>query len=188
MTEFDARPETVGDISGDYTIDPAQSRLGFTTRHAIVTKVRGQFGEFTGAATINTSDPGASSVRLAVKTNTITTGSADRDRYLRSTDFFGADEDPEITFVSTQVARAGADWTITGNLCLKGATRSVTIPFTETGATREPSGILRLGFAGSTTINRSDWGLNFKAVLETGGVLVSEKVTLEFDISVITEG
>ncbi len=185
MTEFDAATTALADITGDYTIDPSHSRLGFTARHAMVTKVRGHFGEFTGEATINTGDPAASSVRLAIKTNSISTGNADRDAHLSSADFFGADDNPEITFVSTDVTRDGSEWTITGDLSIKGTTKSVAIPFEETGSARDPYGNMRVGFEGATTINRSDWGLNFNAALETGGVLVSEKVKLDFDVSAI---
>ena len=104
------------------------------------------------------------------------TSSADRDGHLLSGDFFGAEENPTISFTSTDVARDGSDWTITGDLTIKGTTKSVTIDFEEIGTARDPFGNLRLGFEGSTTINRSDWGLSFNAVLDTGGVLVSEEV------------
>lgn len=185
MTEFDNGTTALSDITGQYTMDPSHSRLGFSARHAMVTKVRGQFGEFTGEATVDTANPAASSVRLAIKTDSITTGSADRDGHLRSADFFGAEENPEITFVSTEVTRDGSEWTITGDLTIKGTTKSVEIPFEETGSARDPFGNMRIGFEGGTTISRSDWGLNFNAALETGGVLVSEKVKLDFDVSAI---
>ncbi len=185
MTELDAGTTALSDISGAYTIDPAHTRLGFSARHAMVTKVRGQFGEFTGEATVDAATPANSSVRVNIKTNSITTGNADRDAHLKSADFFGAEENPEITFVSTQVTRDGSDWIITGDLTIKGTTKSVEIAFEETGSARDPFGNMRIGFEGGTTISRSDWGLNFNAALDTGGVLVSEKVKLEFDVSAI---
>ena len=173
------------DIAGDYTIDPSHSRLGFTARHAMVTKVRGQFEEFTGTAHVDTAEPGNSRVELAIKTGSIATGNADRDGHLRSGDFFDAEANPEITFVSTHVSRDGADWTITGDLTIKGVTNSVVIPFEETGTAQDPFGNVRVGFEGAVTVNRKDWGLTWNAALETGGVLVSEKVKLEFDVSAI---
>jgi len=183
--DFDAATTVVDDISGDYTLDAAHTRIGFSARHAMVTTVRGQFKDFEGTAHIDTANPAASSVRVAIKTASIDTGVADRDAHLRSSDFFDAESNPEITFVSTGVSRDGDDWTITGDLTIKGVAKPVTVEFESTGSARDPFGNLRVGFEGGTTINRKDWGLGWNAALETGGVLVSEKVKLEFDISAI---
>lgn len=185
MTEFDAATTAIADVTGDYTIDPSHSRLGFTARHAMVSKVRGQFGEFEGTAHIDTADAGKSTVSLTIKTDSVSTGSADRDGHLRSADFFGSDDNPEISFASTDVVRDGSLWAITGDLAIKGIAKPVTIEFEETGSARDPFGNLRVGFEGSTTVNRKDWGLTWNAALETGGVLVSDKIKLELDISAI---
>jgi polyisoprenoid-binding protein YceI len=173
------------DITGDYTIDASHTRLGFTARHAMVTKVRGHFEDFSGTAHVDTTDPAKSQVQLIIKTGSIATGNADRDGHLRSGDFFDAEANPEITFVSTNVTRDGSEWTITGDLTIKGVTKSVAIPFEETGTAQDPFGNVRVGFEGAVTVNRKDWGLTWNAALETGGVLVSEKVKLEFDVSAI---
>ena len=173
------------DIAADYTIDPSHTRLGFTARHAMVTKVRGQFEAFSGTAHVDTTEPGNSRVELTIKTGSVLTGNTDRDGHLRSADFFDAEANPEITFVSTDVSRDGAEWTITGDLTIKGVTKSVTIPFEETGTAQDPFGNVRVGFEGAVTVNRKDWGLTWNAALETGGVLVSEKIKLEFDVSAI---
>ena len=173
------------DISGDYTIDPSHSRLGFVARHAMVTKVRGQFGAFTGTAHIDEATPADSKVDISIDVASIETGSADRDGHLKSGDFFDAETYPTITFTSTKVERDGSDWAITGDLTIKDVTKSVTIPFEQTGSARDPFGNVRVGFEGETTINRKDWGLTWNAALETGGVLVSEKIKLEFDVSAI---
>ena len=186
VATFDAPTAAVEDISGDYTIDPTHSRLGFSARHAMVTTVRGQFTDFTGTAHIDAANPGASRVELAIQTGSIDTGVADRDGHLRSADFFDADNNKEITFVSTKVEREDeSTWLITGDLTMKGVAQSVTIEFESTGSARDPFGNLRVGFEGATTINRKDWGLTWNAALETGGVLVSEKIKLEFDVSAI---
>ncbi|WP_148615354.1 YceI family protein [Nocardioides rubriscoriae] len=185
MSEFDAATTAIADITGDYTIDPAHTRLGFVARHAMVTKVRGTFPSFSGTAHVDTADPAASRVDLSIDAASVTTGNADRDGHLQSNDFFGASEHPQITFSSTQVTRDGATWTITGDLTIKGTTRSVTIDFDEVGSAQDPFANTRVGFEGGVTVNRSDWGLTFNAALETGGVLVSEKIKLEFDISAI---
>jgi len=183
--QFDAPTAAVEDISGDYTIDPTHSRLGFSTRHAMVTTVRGQFSDYAGTATIDAANPANSRVSLTIATGSIDTGVADRDGHLRSADFFDADNNKEITFVSTDVRRDGDDWAITGDLTIKGVTKPVTVVFESTGSARDPFGNLRVGFEGGTTINRKDWDLTWNAALETGGVLVSEKVKLEFDVSAI---
>jgi polyisoprenoid-binding protein YceI len=183
---FDAPTSAVEDITGEYTIDQTHSRLGFSARHAMVTTVRGQFTDFAGTARIDTANPAASRVELTIKTASIDTGVADRDGHLRSGDFFDAEANPEITFVSTEVEREDeSTWVITGDLTMKGVSKPVTIEFESTGSARDPFGNLRVGFEGATTINRKDWGLTWNAALETGGVLVSEKVKLEFDVSAI---
>jgi polyisoprenoid-binding protein YceI len=172
-------------LTGDYTLDLAHSRLGFVARHAMITKVRGEFGAFTGQARIDAERPENSSVTLTIDAATVNTGSADRDGHLVSADFFDVGAHPEWTFVSTAVRRDGTTWTITGDLGIKGIAKPVTIEFEETGAARDPFGNDRVGFEGQVVVNRKDWGLTWNAALETGGVLVSEKVTLEFDISAI---
>jgi len=183
--DFDAPTSVVDDISGEYTLDAAHSRIGFSARHAMVTTVRGQFKEFEGEARIDTADPSASSVAVTIRTASIDTGVADRDGHLKSADFFDAESNPEIRFVSTDVSRDADVWTITGDLTLKGVTKPVTVELEHTGSARDPFGNLRVGFEGGTTVNRKDWGLSWNAALETGGVLVSEKIKLEFDISAI---
>ncbi|WP_141014921.1 YceI family protein [Nocardioides sambongensis] len=175
----------LADLTGDYTIDAAHSRLGFVARHAMVTKVRGAFKEFEGTAHIDTANPAASSVDLVIKAGSIDTGVADRDGHLASGDFFDVETYPELRFTSTAVERDGEEWTITGDLTIKDVTGPVTIIFEEGGSAKDPFGNLRVGFEGDVTVNRKDWGLTWNAALETGGFLVSEKVKLEFDISAI---
>ncbi len=183
---FDAPTAHLADISGEYVIDPSHSRIGFSARHAMVTTVRGSFGDVEGTAHVDTANPSASSARLVIKTASIDTGSADRDGHLRSGDFFDADANPEITFTTTQVERVEDDvWRLTGDLVMKGVSKSVTVDFESTGSAVDPFGNTRIGFEGSTSINRKDWGLTWNAALETGGVLVSEKIKLEFDVSAI---
>ncbi|MEI5673507.1 MULTISPECIES: YceI family protein [Nocardioides] len=185
-SDFDAATTAVDDISGDYTIDASHSRIGFSARHAMVTTVRGAFKEFEGTAHIDAANPAASSVSLTIKTASVDTGSADRDGHLSSADFFDAAVNPDITFVSTKVEKVDDDtWAITGDLTIKGISKPVTVAFDETGSAQDPFGNLRVGFEGATSINRKDWDLTWNAALETGGVLVSEKIKLEFDVSAI---
>lgn len=185
MSQFDAPTIAIDNITGDYTLDTAHSRLGFVARHAMVTKVRGQFGAFEGTATIDTETPASSKVDLTIDVTSVDTGNGDRNGHLKSGDFFDTETYPSIRFVSTDVKQAGDVWTITGDLTIKDVTKSVTIDFEQTGSAVDPFGNTRVGFEGETTVNRKDFGLTWNAALETGGVLVSDKVKLEFDISAI---
>jgi polyisoprenoid-binding protein YceI len=182
---LDNDSRALDDIAGDYVLDPSHTRVGFSARHAMVTKVRGQFDEFEGTAHVDTENPAASTISVTIQAASVTTGNAQRDGHLKTPDFFDIESYPTITFVSTSVERDGTDWNVTGDLTINATTKPVTIVFEETGTARDPFGNLRAGFEGSVTINRTDWGLAFNAALETGGVLVSEKVTLEFDVSAI---
>ena len=173
-------------LTGTWTLDPAHTRIGFVARHAMVTKVRGSFNEFDGTATVDGNDLSASKVSLTIKAASIDTRNEQRDGHLKSNDFLAMDEHPEITFVSTGIAAGGEeDVDITGDLTIKGTTKSITIPFEFDGIATDPFGNQRAGFEGKTVINRTDYGVNFNAALETGGVLVSEKITLEFEVSAI---
>ena len=173
-------------LTGTYALDAAHSRLGFVARHAMVTKVRGSFNDFTGTGYFDAENPAASHLELTVEATSIDTRNADRDGHLRSNDFFDMATYPEITFVSTAVDVLDEDtFRVTGDLTIKGTTKPVTVDFTFTGAATDPWGNLRVGFEGSATINRKDWGISWNAPLEAGGLLVSEKVTLEFDVSAV---
>ena len=174
------------ELAGDYEIDPAHSRIGFTARHAMVTKVRGSFGNFSGKAHI-AEDPAQSSTEIRIQTDSFTTNQDQRDGHVKSDDFLATQVYPEITFVSTSVEKDGDVYRITGDLTIRDTTKSITIDFEQTGVAKDPFGNVRAGFEGSTTINRKDYGISFNAALETGGVLVSEKVGLEFDISAIKQ-
>ena len=178
-------PTTITELTGTWTIDESHSRIGFVARHAMVTKVRGSFNEFAGTAEV-ADDFSASSVNLTIKADSFDTRNEQRDGHVKSSDFLAIDEFPEITFTSTSVAATGADsFDLTGDLTIKGITQSVTVPFEFEGAATDPFGNLRAGFEGSTVINRKDFGITWNAALETGGVLVSEKIALEFEISAI---
>ena len=182
MTDTTIHPH----LSGKYTLDPAHSRIGFVARHAMVTKVRGSFNEVDGSGFFDADDPTNSHVELTIKANSIDTRNADRDAHLRGNDFFDMENHPEIRFVSTSVERVDdTGFRVTGDLTIKGVTKPVTVDLEFTGAAVDPFNNQRIGIEGSTTVNRKDWGVSWNAALEAGGVLVSEKVTLEFEISAI---
>jgi polyisoprenoid-binding protein YceI len=169
--------------AGTFTIDPTHSRIGFSARHAMVTKVRGSFNEYAGSGTV---ENGAASLQIEISVASIDTRNADRDGHLQSPDFFDAASFPKITFASTSIKDAGADKVIVeGNLTVKDVTKSISIEFEFTGTATDPYGNARFGFEGAAEINRKDFGLTWNAALETGGLLVSEHVKLEFEISAI---
>jgi len=176
------------ELTGTYTIDPSHTSISFVARHAMVTKVRGAFNDFEGTITVDGENPSNSSAEVTIQAKSIDTRNADRDAHLRSNDFFDMDTYPEITFRSTEIEQlSDTEYRVTGDLTIKGTTKPVTIDFTYTGAAVDPFGNQRIGFEGKTTVNRKDWGVNWNAALEAGGVLVSEKVDLEFDVSAIKQ-
>ncbi len=152
----------------------------------MVTKVRGQFNEFDGKAHLNFDDPSKSDVEVVIDAASVDTRNENRDGHLRTNDFFDVPNHPQILFRSTHVDKGDDDtFRVTGDLTIKGVRRPVTVDFEYAGAAKDPYGNIRLGFEGSTVVNRRDWGVEWNAPLETGGVLVSEKVTLEFEISAV---
>ncbi len=172
-------------LNGTYNLDPSHSRIGFVTRHAMVTKVRGSFNDFEGTATTgeDLADP---SIAVTIQVASVDTRSADRDAHLRSGDFFDVEKYPTITFRSTKIDAVDAGTLrVTGDLTIKDVTRPVTIDFEYNGSATDPFGNERVGLEGSVVVARKDFGLTWNAALETGGVLVSEKVTLEFEVSAV---
>jgi polyisoprenoid-binding protein YceI len=169
--------------TGSFTIDPSHSRIGFVARHAMVTKVRGSFNDFSGGGSVA---DGSGSVTIEINVASIDTRSADRDGHLQSPDFFDVASFPKITFASTSIKDAGSEKVVVdGNLTIKDVTKPISITFEYTGAATDPFGNARVGFEGEAEINRKDFGLTWNAALETGGLLVSENIKLEFEISAI---
>lgn len=173
-------------LNGTYVIDPSHSTIGFVARHAMVTKVRGAFNEFDGKATTGENLQGAS-IEVTINAASVDTRSSDRDAHLASADFFDTEKFPHITFTSTEVTGHGDDLKVVGDLTIKGVTKSVTIDFDYEGSATDPFGNHRIGFEGKTVVNRSEFGLTWNAALEAGGVLVSDKIILEFEISAIKQ-
>ncbi|MFE9565241.1 YceI family protein [Streptomyces sp. NPDC006487] len=175
-------------LTGDYVIDASHSSIGFTVRHAMVTNVRGSFADHEGALHLDGADPSRSTASIDVKIASVDTGIGDRDGHLRSGDFFDAETFPLMTFRSTEAQQLGGDkYRITGELTIKDVTRPLAIDMEFGGAATDVYGNERVGFEGSAEILRSDWGLTWNAALETGGVMVSDKVKLTFDISAIKQ-
>ncbi|MFJ4437372.1 YceI family protein [Streptomyces sp. NPDC088923] len=173
-------------LTGDYTIDPVHSALGFSARHAMVTNVKGSFKDFEGTLRLDGADPSRSSASLDVKLDSVDTGAPDRDGHLKSADFFDVENHPLMTFRSTSAEALGGDeYRITGDLTIHGTTKPLTIDLEFNGSAKDPFGNERVGFEGKAEILRSEWGLTYNAALETGGVLVSDKIKLTLEISAI---
>ncbi|TDD57253.1 polyisoprenoid-binding protein [Nonomuraea terrae] len=172
---------SLGELTGDYVIDATRTRIGFVGRHTMATRVRGWFDAFEGGAHLDGDDPSKSDAELTIQAGSVRTGDRRRDAHLRGR-FLDADGHPAITFASTGVVRAGEVFRVTGDLTIRGVTRPVTVDFRLTGAGNDPEGGFRVGFAGGVTIDRDDWGVNWNAVT---GVLISGKVTLQLEVSVV---
>jgi polyisoprenoid-binding protein YceI len=173
-------------LTGDYTVDPSHSSIGFTVRHAMVTNVKGSFGDHEGTLRLDGADPSRSAASLDVKIESVNTGIKDRDAHLLGDDFFDAGRFPLMTFRSSTAEQLGGDrYRITGDLTIKDVTRPLSIDLEFNGSATDVYGNERVGFEGSAEILRSDWGLTWNAALEAGGVMVSDKVKLTFDISAV---
>ena len=165
-----------------WNIDTAHSNVEFVARHLVVTKVRGHFGKWSGHIDIDTDDLTRSSAAATFEVDSIDTREAQRDAHLKSADFLDAASSPQVTFTSKKVEKAGADLEVTGDLTIRGVTREVTLAVEVHGTNKDPWGNTKLLYTAKTHINRKDFGVSFNAVLETGGVLVSDKVEIEIEI------
>lgn len=178
--------ETTGTLTGTYDIDPTHSRLGFAAKHAMVATVRGAFKVYSGEVHLDEEHPENSWAKVEIDAESVDTGNADRDAHLKTPDFFDLANHPKITFTSTKVEKEDDDvYTLIGDLTINGKTNPVAVEWELTGTSNDPWGNFRAGFEGKATVNRRDWDLAWNLALDKGGVLVSEKVKLEFDIAAV---
>lgn len=174
------------DLSGDWDIDPAHSRIGFSAKHAMVTNVRGAFNDVTGNLHVDFDDPDRSTAEIVLQVASIDTRNAQRDEHLRSADFFDVEQWPEIVFRSNRIEEVADNaLVVSGDLTIRDVTKPITIPIEFTGAHTDATGALRAGFEGTRRVDRREFGLEWNVALDTGGWLVSEKITLEFELSAI---
>lgn len=175
-------------LVGVWTIDAEHSTIGFTTRHAMVTKVRGAFNDVTGRAEFRPEEPSRSHVEVTVRMDSIDTRSAARDEHLRQSDFFDVQNYPEMTFVSTSLEEVDDNgWIAAGDLTIRGMTRSISIPLRFVGIETDSFGNVRAGFEGSRRLDRRDWGITWNTPLDSGGLMVSDRIQLEFDLSLVRQ-
>jgi polyisoprenoid-binding protein YceI len=169
-----------------WNIDPMHSGVHFTVRHMVITKVRGSFDRWQGSFAFDEQNPAASSVSVRIEAGSINTREPKRDEHLRSPDFFDVAKYPELTFESTNVAKVGDnEYRVTGDLTIHGVKKSVTLDVEHLGGGKDPWGNARIGFSATTTINRKDFGLSWNQALETGGVLVGEKIEIALDVQAL---
>lgn len=169
-----------------WEIDSKHSQATFSVKHMMFTTVRGQFKVLSGHLHIDEQNPANSWVDAQVDTTSIDTNDPNRDNHLRSPDFFDAQKYPIINFKSSNVEHIGGnEYNVTGNLSMHGVTKPVTFNAEYAGLGKDPFGMTRVGLSAKSRINRKDWGLNWNQSLEAGGVLVSENVNIEIDLSAV---
>ena len=172
--------------AGTWTIDPAHSEVGFSVRHLMVSKVKGNFETFEGTITIN-EDPLQSSVTAEVDLSSINTRDAGRDGHLQSADFFEVDKYPKLTFVSTSVTPSGSDFKVVGDLTIKGTTKPVELDLEFNGIHPDPWGGTRAGFSAETEISRKEFGVDFEVPMDGAGVVVGDKIKVSLEVEAVLQ-
>ncbi|MHB1508695.1 MAG: YceI family protein [Acidimicrobiales bacterium] len=176
--------EVPGYVAGRWSIDPVHSEVGFSVRHMMVSKVRGKFTKYE-VELVTADNPLDSSVSATIELDSIDTGAPDRDNHLRSADFFEVEKYPTMTYESRGVRQSGDRFILDGDLTLKGRTRPVSLELELGGFGPDPYGGTRAGFSATGQIKRSDFGIDFNAALETGGLVVGDKIDLSLEIEVV---
>ncbi len=179
-----AATDIPGYTAGTWTIDPVHSEVGFTVRHMMVSKVRGTFTGFSGEI-ITGASPLDSSVTADIELSSITTGNEQRDGHIRSADFFEVEKYPVMSYRSTGVRKQGSGYVLDGQLTLKGVTRDVPLTLELNGFGPDAYGGTRAGFSATAEISRGDFGVNWNAAIEGGGVVISDKVTIQLEIEAV---
>jgi polyisoprenoid-binding protein YceI len=169
---------------GTWNVDPSHSTVGFVARHLMITKVRGRFSDFSGVIEI-APDLLQSRVQADVNLASVSTGDDARDAHLKSADFFDLEHFPTMSFVSTGLKEDDGDYVLYGDLTIKDVTRQVEFALEFEGVNADPWGNKKAAFSAEAEISRKDWGLEWNVALETGGVLVSDKVKLQLDIQAV---
>mgnify|MGYP001259037004 CR=1 FL=1 len=172
--------------AGTWTIDPSHSEVGFSVRHLMVSKVKGNFETFEGTITI-AEDPLQSSVTAEVDLSSINTRDEQRDGHLRSADFFEVENHPKLTFTSTSVEPKGDDYVVTGDLSIKGTTKSVVLDLEFNGVHPDPWGGTRAGFSAETEISRKEFGVDFEIPMDGGGVVVGDKIKVLLEVEAVLQ-
>ena len=171
----------------EYAIDATHTNIGFGVKHMVVSTVKGNFKEFSGAIMLDEADMAKSSVKVTIKAASIDTNNQKRDDHLRSDEFLDAENYPEITFESRKIAKKGDGFVATGTLTIHGVSKEVSIPFELAGPIEDPWGNIRVGIAGELTINRRDYGLSWDNKLADGGLVVADDIKIELNIEAVRQ-
>ncbi len=170
-----------------WALDPTHSEIHFKVKHLMITTATGSFSNFTATAETGTEDFSGAKISFSADTASVSTGNEQRDTHLKSADFFDAEKFPKMEFLSSGYTKKGDDFVLTGNLTIKDVTRPVTLNVEFGGVAKDPWGNTKAGFTLSGKINRKDFGLNWNAVTEAGGVLVSEEVKILAEIQLVQQ-
>ena len=169
-------------LAATYTVDPVHSTIGFKATHLMVSQVEGLFTDYTSDVSFDSKDLAGSKINVTIKTASINTRNDQRDEHLRSADFLDAANQPTITFASKSITGSGENYTLVGDLTIRGVTKELSIPVSILGPVKSPFGFDALGISGSTVINRQDFGVSWNKQLDQGGVVVSDDVRIEFNL------
>ncbi len=185
MTDTIVSSRTVDGVEypavGTFAIDTSHTRLGFAVRHMAVSKVRGDFKDFSGALVL-AADPVDSTVSVTIQAASVDTHDENRDNHLRTNDFFDVENHPTWTFTSTAIRPINAtEWYVDGDLTIRGVTKQVTLDATLEGVVQDPYGMHRVGFSAKASIDREEFGVSFNGVMEAGGLVVGKKVDIEIE-------
>lgn len=175
-----------GYVAGTWSLDPVHTEIGFVARHMMVSKVRGRFEKYTASIT-TAPNPLESHAEAEIDLSSITTGNDQRDGHLRSSDFFDVETSPKMTFRSTFIRPDGEDFLVDGELSIRGITKPITLKVEIGGFSPDPYGGTRAGFSATTEINRRDFGVNWNAAIEGGGVVVGDKVTINIEAEAVLD-
>ena len=170
-----------------WEIDGSHSGIHFSVRHLVIAKVRGQFSRWTGTVFVPGGDFSRASVNVVIDASSIDTGVADRDAHLKSPDFFDVEHFPELTFTSHTIEPAEDRLRVTGELTIKGVTRIVTLDVEDAGRAKDPWGNERAAFSAKTSLDRKDFGLTWNQALETGGVMVGDRINIEIEVEAVRQ-
>jgi len=187
MTTTSPLTSVPGYVAGKWAIDADHSEVSFSVRHMMVSKVRGRFAGF-DADIVTAEDPLQSAVTASIDLASVDTGNAERDKHLRSTDFFSVDDDSAMTYRSTSIRADGDDWVLDGELTLRGVTRPVPLRLEVNGFTGDPYGGIRAGFSATGQISRKDFGIEFNIPMDGGGVVIGDKVQITLEIEAVLQG
>jgi polyisoprenoid-binding protein YceI len=172
-------------MTNHWDIDVGHSAIHFWVRHMVISKVHGRFARWSGSVELDEQDLTRSSVDVRIDTSSIDTQVADRDAHLKSPDFLDVAKFPELTFRSKRIEKAGGGYRVVGELTLHGVTREVTLDAEFAGTGKDPWGNQRAGFSAKASLDRREFGLVWNAALETGGVLVGEKVEITIELEAV---